>query len=192
MTSIRKHFLVFLGAVAATCLLFAPSASAEFHLASAPATLTGSQTTSLVLTTNSGTVTCKTITLSGTQSTKTTSELSFAVKMESCTAFGFIAVPIHWNGCEFKFTSGGAAHIICPAGKPIEITVPGCTYLIGAQTPGGSATYTTSGSAPNRHIIEHWNFSGLSYIECGTARTNGTWKGSTTTKASTGDHWWSP
>jgi len=191
MTStIKKLTAAFGAALISGAILASGAAAEEFHFSTVPTTVTGSQTTTLVFTTSGGTVSCKSVSLSGEVAAKTSTELAVTISTKECTAFGFANVTINWNGCSFKWTANGGAHIICPAGKPIEVTAPLCTYQIGGQSLPGGATFTTSGSPPNRHIIEHWNFSGLKYIECGTARSNGTWKGSTTTKTSSGEHWW--
>jgi hypothetical protein len=187
MTSFSKHLPV--GVVLAFFCCFSSAALAEeFHVASAPATVTGNQAASLVLTTNAGSALCKTVNLSGTQASKTQESLEVSVSMSGCVAFGFLNIPIHWNGCSFKWTASGSAHILCTAGKAIEITAPFCTTQVPGQSLSGGATFTTLGAAPNRHIVEHWNFTKLKYIECGTLRENGTWHGSTTTSASS-DSW---
>jgi len=190
MPRTHKKLTVLFGATLLACVVLSSGASAaEFHSSVAPVTISGSQSTSMVLTTDSGTVICKSVTFTGSLTAKTSTEFSSVFTLKECTAFGFINVPVDWNGCEFKWTASGAAHIVCKS-KPIELTAPGCTTFIGGQSLPGGATFTTSGSAPNRHITEHWNFSGLSYIDCGKNHTNGTWKGSFTTKTSSGEHWW--
>jgi hypothetical protein len=184
MTLLPKLSVSLAALLLGCCLFSSMATAAEFHVASAPATVSGTQTSTLAFTANAGTASCKSVTLSGTQAAKTQTSLDVAIATKECTAFGFIGVTIDWNGCFFRWTANGAAHIVCPSGKPIEYTAPLCTIQVPGQSLPGGATYTTSGSPPNRHIIEHWNFTGLTYIECGTLRTNGTWKGSTTTQAS--------
>jgi len=191
MTGRLKSLGLLLAAVFAMSALAASSAlAAEFHSAAAPATISGNQSTSHVFTTSAGTFTCKVATFSGTTASKTASSQTLTPKYESCTAFGFLNVPVVINGCGYVFQASGVTEIECPAGKAIEIAWPGCTTKIKEQKPAGSLEYTTVGTTPNRDIRVHTSLSGIAYDECGTARTNGSYKGTTTVVGSAGEVWY--
>lgn len=191
MTRKFKSLGLVLAAVFAMSALGVSAASAaEFHSAKAPTTISGTQSSSHVFTTNAGTVTCKTATFSGTQSTTTATTVQLTPTYSSCTAFGFINVPIDVNGCSYTFTSHGATTVDCPSGKAFEITAPGCTTKVGPQTFASGMTYTTVGSTPSRSISASTNISGITYDECGTIRTNGTYKGTTSITGSAGEVWY--
>jgi len=190
MTRKFKSLGLVLAAVFAMSAIGASAASAaEFHSAGAPTTITGTQSTSHVFTTSAGTVTCKTATFSGTQSTQTATTVQLTPTYKECTAFGFINVPIDVNGCSYTFTSHGATTVDCAAGKAFEITVPGCTTKVGPQTFAKGMEYTTVGSTPSRSITSHTNVTEIEYNECGTVRKNGTYKGDTSIKGSAGEVW---
>jgi hypothetical protein len=158
------------------------ASAAEFHSEGATTTLTGTQTSQHVFTTTAGTVKCNTATFSGTQSGATTQFVTVTPFYSGCTAFGFINVPIHVNGCTYTFdaNNSGQVQIKCPAGKVIEITTPGgCTTTIGSQSGLKSTSYSVEGSGTTRELTKHTNISGLHYGECGTTRTNGTLVGTT-------------
>jgi len=187
---IQSLRLVVAAALALSAVGASAASAAEFHSASAPSTITGAQSTGHVFTTDAGTVTCKTVTFSGTQSAKTTTEVTLTPKYESCKAFGFaVGIPIHVNGCGFRLNASGTTELECPTGKAIEITVPGCTTSIGPQHFATGMEYTTIGTTPSRTITAHSNISGISYNECGTPTKNGTYKGSTKITGSAGEVW---
>ncbi len=164
------------------------ASAAEFHVSSTPATVSGVQTTGNVFTTDAGTVTCKTAAYSGTMSVLTSSRLGMAPSYNECTAFGFINVPIHENGCTYEFWANGTSEVICPAGKAMEITAPFCTVTIGTQHIVGSNTMHPNLSKTD--IIVTFNWVGVDYNECGTSKTNGSFTGgATVTKSGTGSIW---
>lgn len=164
--------------------------AAEFHSAKAPTTISGTQTTGNVWTTNAGTWTCKTFTETGTLSSLTSASLRTTPATGTCTAFGFINIPVHTNGCQNVLYASGTAEIDCPVGKGIELTIPGCTTVIGDQHIASGTAYTTGGTSPNRDLNVQRNYSGIHYVECGTTRTNMTWKGSSTFVGSAGEIWY--
>jgi hypothetical protein len=182
-----RNSTAILAAVLAIGAAGASAASAgEFHMGSATGSVTGVQSTTHVWTTSAGTWTCKTAHFAGSFSASTTTSQKFTPKWENCTVFGFINIPIHTNGCIFNFTAavGGQLHIECPAGKVIELTVPGCTTTIGSQTVGATEfTNATDSTTGKMHVIMHTNITGMHYVECGTTRTNMTYKGTTTLTA---------
>jgi hypothetical protein len=179
-----KTLGVVLAAVFAMSALGASAASAaEFHSAVAVQAVTGTQSTSHVFTTTSGTVTCKTAQFTGSTTAKTTTTQTMLPNYDNCTAFGFIGVPIHENECEYIFNVNGSTELKCPAGKSIEITVPGCTTTVGSQTFASGNTFSSNATKTDINVTT--NVSGIKYKECGGAeQTGGTYKGTTTTTAS--------
>ena len=119
-------------------------------------------------------------------------QLALLPDFTSCIVYGFIGITVDVNGCEFLLTSttttsgtnelSPVTHIVCPAGKSIELTVPGCTTKIGPQTIVGNS-YANGTSGTKKDITITLNFSGVQYDECGFVRNNGTWKGKTTVTA---------
>lgn len=181
--SLKTLGLVLAAVFAMGAVMASAASAAEFHSAAAPVTLSGSQSTSHVFTTNAGTVTCKVATFSGSSSVKTTSEITMTPKYENCTAFGFISVPIHVKG-DYLFTANGDVHV----NGTFEITAPGCTTTVsGPQTLKGANSF--SNNAGKTDVIAKTNASGIAYNECGTARTNGTYTG-TTTVTGTSNVWY--
>src|SRR4051794_17703431 len=111
---IRNFKVMGLAMVAALALTAvaasAASAATTFHAEKAPVTVSGSQVTTHVFTTDPGTVTCTTATFSGTQSTTTTSTQTITPNYSGCTLktiFGNIAVSVDFatSGCDYLFNA---------------------------------------------------------------------------------------
>ncbi|HVI70064.1 MAG TPA: hypothetical protein VM656_01085 [Pyrinomonadaceae bacterium] len=156
----------------------ASAASAQaFHFASEAehTILTGKQEGSDVFTTHAGTVTCTTAKYTGTiqSATKTTTVAEVTPEYSGCTAFGFANVPIHHNECKYKFVAGtkesgnyeGSIDIVCPTGKKIEITAPGCLVTVGPQTGLKKVTFHNVGASATREITATVNLTGIKYEE---------------------------
>ena len=172
-----------LAAVCALGALSASPAAAEFHAAAVPTTLHGTQTTAHVFKTTSGGVTCKSKTFSGTMTSKTTSTITLVPSelTSGCTAYGFIGVPIHFNGCAYILHANGTTVIECPGTAEIEITVPGCTTFIGPQHIATGNTFSNNAGKTDINITTH--MSGITYRECShtaTLQHDGTYDGNTT------------
>jgi hypothetical protein len=186
-----KALGLMLAAVFAMSALGATAASAaEFHAASAPVTINGTQSTGHQFKTDAGTVTCKVATFTGTQSSKTSATVTMTPTYKECTAFGFINVPIHTNGCAYIFNANGNTEVECPAGKTFEITAPGCTTKVGPQSITGGNTFTNN--AGKTQITVDTDITGkIAYNECGSATTGGTYTGGTTVTGAGGVAvWW--
>ena len=181
-----------LASVFATSAIGASAASAaEFHSAVHPQAISATQTTSHVFTTDAGTVTCKKATFSGTTSAKTSSTITMTPDYNECTAFGFINVPIHENGCGFILHANGTIEVECAAGKSIQITAPFCTTTVGAQhIAAGSKTFHVS-IGIGRDILGTIHIGKqIKYNECGTNKTNGSYTGSETITGASGEIWY--
>ncbi len=163
-----RVFGVVLMATIALCAVIAQGASAD------PLTVNGGasgntfytglkHTTTHHFKTPHGTVTCATQTFTATSTGASVNHLSVTPEYKECVAFGFATAHVKHNGCVYTFTTptnlgGGSVtwgpsqiHIVCPAGKSIEITptsfgVSVCTQFIGTQTPtGGHIIGTNAG-----------------------------------------------
>jgi len=155
----------------------ASAASAEaysFKADTVPTTLTGNQHAGNdVFTTDTGTVSCNIATYEGTQTVTPTNSVTVKPSYGECRAFGLFNVPIHVNGCEYKFTAGtkvsgnyeGTVDIVCPTGKFIEVTAPGCLVTVGAQNNLGKVTYTNIGIGATKEVTVDVNITGLAYEE---------------------------
>jgi hypothetical protein len=181
-------------AALAVCALGAFSAAsasaAEFHSSVEHSVLDGTQIGTDVFTTNAGEVSCTEATYTGTQTAKTTTTQSSLAKYSGCTAFGFAAVPITVNGCEYVFHAAATntVDIVCPAGKTIEVLAPNCTVTVGSQNGKTAVTFATEGKSPKRDVKVNVNLAGLTYTQhpkgffpCASGTfTNGTYKGEAT------------
>ncbi|HEU5106645.1 MAG TPA: hypothetical protein VFU11_12505, partial [Solirubrobacterales bacterium] len=83
----------------------------------------------------------------------------------------------------FTLYASGAADIVCPAGKEIELAVSGCTIKIPGQTGLKGITYTNKES----HILGSANLTGIKYSHsgfvCGSgSSTTGTYTGESTVR----------
>lgn len=188
-------------AVAAFAAIAAQSASAKpLTITASPLPervyFTGHQSTEHVFTTPSGTVKCTTATFTGNQALEAggaVNELTVTPAYSGCTAFGFATSHVKTNGCTYTFTTpkqnGGAGqvtwdpsqvHILCPAGKTIEITpttfgVSACTQFVGEQTPtAGHATGSNGGGgAVPMHVTIASSLENIHYTGTGGACGNG-------------------
>jgi phage FluMu protein Com len=193
-----KTLGIALVAAAALSALGASTASAvEFHSELEDTVLTSSETAAFngKLTFDSGTVECENTTAVGAITGKTTNTARLSPTFSGCTGTFGVSVTIRVNGCEKVLTTGGAKevlHIVCPPGKVIEITVPGCVVTIFPQTIENGISWTNHlGSFP-KHITLHIKSTGLTYEEHNKGlfptciqpptikRNNGTWTASTT------------
>ncbi len=165
----------------------AASASTTFHSTVHPQNLSGTQVESHVFTTDAGTVTCKKAVFTGATSALTSATQTLSPDYNECTAFGFINVPIHENGCGYLFNANGTTEVECPTGKTIEITVPFCTTTVGPQHIASGMSYANGSSGGKSDVTATTNIGAeIDYNECGTKKTNGKYKGSTTVTGASG------
>ncbi len=145
-----------------------------------PATFTSEIASAHVFTTNPGVVSCKSVGFSGTLS-GSSNTFSATPAYGKCTT----ETPVVMNSCRYVLhvsNAGppyvGTADVSCTSGgDAIEIRIPGCTVKIGAQSGLSGVTYTNEGTASSRKVKVSLNVTGISYNECGTARTNGSYSG---------------
>jgi len=161
----------------AVSAVVASAASAEaysFKAETVPTTLTGNQHAGNdVFTTDTGTVSCNIATYEGTQTVTPTNSVTVTPSYGECKAFGLFNVPIDVNGCQYQFTVGtkvsgnfeGTVDVVCPSGKQIEVTAPGCTVTVKSQNNLGKVTYTNIGSGATREVTVDVGITGLAYEE---------------------------
>lgn len=147
-----------LSAVAAT----AASAEGQVTCSSYPCKITGvSAVGNSTFKTEAGTVECKghaEATING-----PSSELTLVGTATECKAFGFLNATVNTNGCDGLSTTPikigtdewtATGHMLCPAGKVIEITAGTCKITIGPQTPATAHTIITNTTVPNPNVVD--------------------------------------
>ncbi|HVI70063.1 MAG TPA: hypothetical protein VM656_01080 [Pyrinomonadaceae bacterium] len=202
MTRKLKAFGAILLAALTMSAVAASDVSAQvFHFTSEKehTILRGVQEGTDVLTIDFGTLGCTAVKYTGTiqSATTTTTVAEVTPEYSGCTAFGFTNVPIHHNECKYKFVAGtkesgnyeGSIDIVCPTGKKIELTAPGCLVTVGPQTGIKKVTFKAVGAGATREITAIFNLTGVKYEEhegpfgtCASdtvVRSNGTYTGNT-------------
>jgi len=163
--------------------------------------------------TPAGTVKCTTAVFTGSSTGASVNELTLAPSYSGCTAFGFAGTDVKVNGCTYTFTTPKKStlttvtwsnvnengiqreelHIICPAGKKIEITPTSfgasvCTQFIGPQTPGwGHVTGRNAGTSLAMDITLEFTLESIVYTgsggACGTSGVAAKYTGKSTISA---------
>jgi len=151
--------------------------------------------------TPSGTVKCTTAVFTANSEGASVNELNVTPSYSGCTAFGFASSHVKPNGCTYKFTTPtkikagevtwtgskeeakAQLHIVCAAGKSIEITpttfgVSVCTQFVAGQTPTeGHVIGTNAGTAEKMDITLDIALKGIHYTgtggACGNSETHG-------------------
>jgi hypothetical protein len=209
MNHLRTLGVVALALAAFTAFVGVSSASAkEFHASVASASLTGSQATSHKFTVTGSSITCTTATFTGTASNVKTSETQeMHPEYSGCTAFGFVGATINTAGCQYLFNANKTTVDLksCTGGATGAIVVTAssafgkCVMEVPNQTGINGQSFTTQGTSPNRDILVTSNSNnikdsvtlstGICPLTVG-SHTNGTYTGTTTVKAATGEVWW--
>jgi hypothetical protein len=163
-----------LTAVAASAAQAAPA----FHVESAPATLTGEQTTTQEFTTNSGIVTCSTATFSGTTTVTETTTQEMTPSYSGCKAFGFLSSTVEHNECKYVFhlVAGGVSpfpatvDVVCPGGKAIVVksAFTNCVVTVTSQNTLTGVTFTNTGTKTTRDLDVSLSIEGITYTQTGT------------------------
>ena len=88
---------------------------------------------------------CKTSQYTGRVEAKTVASVQLFPKYTECATPDGTPMTVDPNGCSYTFLSQGArkhgtAIVDCPAGQAIELTHPGCTTKIPAQTTASTLT----------------------------------------------------
>ncbi len=120
---------------------------------------------------------CKSITGTSTVEGLNVTDATVTGTSSGCTANGELEVNVDSNGCTVTQTgetnAAGQAigHLLCPAGKAIEATIPAlnCTLKIHEQTPtSGGVTATNVEGSPD-DIQATTELSGVTYERIGTS-----------------------
>jgi len=179
-------------AVLALTALAASSASAANFVSTdgaAHVTIEGAQEGTHTFETDPGTVHCKKATFSGTTTKSTTPEVTVTPAYSECTLtsiFGNIAVTVSMNECDYLFTAGGEVHIVCPAGKTISVSGPGCSITVPGPQTVSKNTFTNLGAGTTMDVQVHTEVTGIEYsysgFTCGSGSgtKNGKYVGKTT------------
>jgi hypothetical protein len=153
-------------AVFAMSAVAASAASANFISATTPTILEANNTGqgAHVFSTESGAeVSCTTAAFAGTSEGTSVASVEMHPTYSGCTFLGATA-SVTTTGCNYVFLTAGGVQVKCETGKTIEVNAAGaCTLKVGAQSPGGSATYTNS--SPN--IGVNANVTGITYTTSG-------------------------
>jgi hypothetical protein len=148
--------LTLLALLAITAVVASAASAAQFHSESTSGTtfLTGTQVGTNQFDLANGTpVKCTGVVLDSSYAGTTASDLTVTPTYTGCTAAGQKA-EIKTNGCTYTTTTlvlveldkhTILVHVVCPAGKSIEVNVPtaGCSVKMAAQTGGGLIHITT-------------------------------------------------
>ena len=186
-----------MGAVAASA-----ATADEFTAEKYPVVLTGNQDGQTdIFTTTSGTVSCKTVSYTGTVSGPTTT-VTVTPKYTECTGLGFPA-EVHMNGCDYLIhIEGGSSttskvDIVCPPEKEITVTAVAagttkCTIHVPPQNGLTHMNWTNvqkEGTGPStREVTGHIEITNLTYKhtegtglgKCTTGHGIGSYKGKAT------------
>lgn len=186
MRSFKRGSILLL-ALAALAAVGVPNATAvEFHFESETSKLTGTQVGISTYTMTAGELTCESGTYTGVATSKTQSSFKLAGTVTGCHMIIFgstIAVTINQNGCEGVVYASSEGELVCPEGKAVVVTAPGCTITIPPQKKTGGEI-TNKGN----HIHMSGTATGIKYshtgFTCGTGSgTNATISGETTVTA---------
>lgn len=128
-------------------------------------------------------------------------EITLTPEYTGCKAFGFATADVKHNGCTYTLTTptkivGGVTwhpsqiHVICPAGKKIEITPTSfgasvCTVSIGEQTPtAGHLVGHNAGTSSAMDITDEATVEGIAFTStggaCGASGNTASFSGNTT------------
>lgn len=150
-------------------LTSAPTPSV-FSVEETPASISGTRTNAsnlgMLRFGPAGTLSCKTQTLSGSQSSATATTLTLTPSFSSCK-FNGVEIPnanFEAGGCNFVFHLNFTVDIAgetCES-KPMVVTRPGCLAVVGPQTGlflgGGPSTLLNSGSGRTRSLTIQQQF----------------------------------
>jgi hypothetical protein len=174
MTRKPKLLTLSLVAVIALSAISASAAQAkapEFHAEEAPVTYIGEQVETRKFVVDSGTVQCETATDKGMSEFTASTELEVETTFGGCTAFESEA---KWsmNGCYYRSTMvvgssppTSVTDVVCPIGKEITITTPGCVIHVPPQLSVKHALWKSQGSGLNRDLTETITEEGITYTE---------------------------
>jgi hypothetical protein len=205
MKHLKTLGLAILAILAVSAVTVASASAAEFHATAVGVAISGEQTTSHKFTITGSSVTCTTAKFTGSTEALNSTTQKVHPEYSGCTAFGLPA-QITTIGCKYLFhTQTGTADLIdCSNGGVMiihtESFLGSCVVDIPNQTGINGQTFATGGTSPNRDITETSNATNIkSTVTTSTgacplavgSHTNGTYTGTTTEKAASGEIWYS-
>ncbi len=200
-----RHLMRAAALCAALCALgaiAAPSAfgaAGEFTIGTSPATITGSQSSTIIIAIKNVSLTivlikCSVVSLEGTSSTASGRDLTLTSTSSGCT-LGGLAATLHMNGCKYTLTGSAERTALldivgCTTGKTITATKGNCTIAIGEQAGLSHVVFTSEGTASTMDALANLTITGLKSTqtgsECpapGATQSDGTISGTVTFKA---------
>ncbi len=160
----------------------AASETTGFVAESYPASVTGTQSSTLNISTSYGNFTCKNTKLEGTAWGPSKSlETEHVVSSEYCTGPFYSVYQLQASGCQFKYTStasGSGQMSVVPEGcGPVRLKAPGggfCDIEIPSQT-ALNASLTNTGSGSGAGVRAETRATNLVWVQgcTGTKHTNG-------------------
>jgi len=175
MSTKLKALSLGLTAVIAMCAFAVVNAVAESggHVVSdattANTTVVGTENTThhtdLIVHTLSGEIGCSTAQYHAEFKSPTAEDLTVTPTYAGCTTTGTeTKVPVDVNGCTYTFTvtklttseTEQKVHLLCPAGKKIEVTHPNCTASIDPQTVETGVTYTDKEEEVSKGVFKKY------------------------------------
>jgi hypothetical protein len=205
MKHLKTLGLAILALVAVSALSGVASASAaEFHATEKGVAISGEQATSHKFTITGSSVTCTTAKFTGTTEATASTTQKVHPAYEGCTAFGFAGAIVNTTGCQYNFhTQTGTVDLESCTNGGITIEVNAglgkCVTKVQNQTGINGQSWATGGSSPSRDITatssanniaaETTTSTGLCPLTVG-KDTGGTYTGTTTMKAASGEIWY--
>jgi hypothetical protein len=172
MRSLKITGLALVAMFAMTAVAASAASAATFHSESTPTILTGEQESKNIFETNTGVkVECSTAHFEGTVVGTSVASVTVHPTYGSCL-FGSEAATVTTTGCNYILSAeatSGNVQIECEGTNKISVATSACTLTIGAQTPGGSATYTNQGTGAGRSILVSANSTGITFTKDGNA-----------------------
>jgi hypothetical protein len=182
----------------------ASASAAEFHATEAGVAISGAQVTAHKFTITGSSVTCETADFTGkTEATASPTQKAHPV-YEKCTAFGFAGAIVNTAACQYNFhTQTGTVDLESCTNGGITIEVNAglgkCIVNIPNQTGINGQSWATEGALGSRDIkatssasnvsAETTTSTGLCPLTVG-KDTGGTYTGTTTMKAASGEIWY--
>jgi hypothetical protein len=204
MKHLKTIGLAILAILAVSAVSVASASAAEFHATTKGVAISGEQATSHKFTVTGSSITCTSAKFTGTTESTASPTQKVHPEYTGCTAFGFLNATIHTEGCLYNFhTQTGTVDLEgCTTGGIVVTASSGfgsCVMDTPNQTGINGQSWATGGTSPNRDILATANATnvkvkvttstGICPLTVG-EHTNGTYTGTTTMKAASGEIWY--
>jgi hypothetical protein len=205
MKHLKTLGLAILAILAVSAVSVASASAAEFHATAVGTAISGEQATSHKFTVTGSSITCTTAKFTGKTEALNSTTQKVHPEYSGCTAFGFVGATVNTTGCQYIFhTATGTVDLEeCTAGGIVveaSSAFGKCVMDNPNQTGINGQSWATGGTAPNRDILATANATnikvkvttstGICPLTVG-EHTNGTYTGTTTMKAASGEIWYS-